>query len=150
MAGLPRSDLQPRWLLALFSGAEPSGPSFCYLSAVSCTHLVTQAQCRAIRNQFCRRWHFSPKPGTYAIRQDHQIRSCPRTACRNGARRRLRLHEKGGKEHEMPVRRIKALQVSRRRVAPVLQPAHFPRKMPAHLRDVLIRKLARLIPQLTS
>ena len=68
----------------------------------------------------------------------------------NGARRRLRLHEKGGKEHEMPVRRIKALQVSRRRVAPVLQPAHFPRKMPAHLGDVLIRKLARLIPQLTS
>ena len=93
---------------------------------------------------------FLPKPGTYAIRQDHQIRSCPRTACRNGIRRRLRLHEKGGKEHEMPVRRIKALQVSRRRVAPVLQPAHFPRKMPAHLRDVLIRKLARLIPQLTS
>jgi hypothetical protein len=50
----------------------------------------------------------------------------------------------------MPVRRIKALQVSRRRVAPVLQPAHFPRKMPAHLGDVLMRKLARLIPQLTS
>ena len=73
---------------------------------------------------------FLPKPGAYAIRQDHQIRVLSSTLhlspamfysfarvsavlklkvddyYQNGARRRLRLHEKGGKEHEMPVHHL--------------------------------------------